>query len=123
MMTANRKPKRPDGLGARAAKLWADVVGTFDLRPDELIVLGEACRTMDTLARLDDALRGADLMVRGSQGQLRENPLLSEARQQRLALSRMLKQLDLPESDDVAEFKAQRRSRTNRANVQRRWAG
>jgi len=98
--------------------LWADVTGTFALRVDELAVLKQAARVVDTLERLDVALAGVDLVVVGSAGQQREHPLLSEARQQRAALARLLSQLKLPDADAEANLA----SAWGRAAARRRWA-
>lgn len=90
------KPKAPPRLGADGRRLWHSIVDTFDLRPDELLVLEKACRTADDSARLDRALADGPLMVTGSTGQQRHNPLLHEARQTRALLAALLK-LALPD--------------------------
>jgi hypothetical protein len=76
---------------------------------------------MDTLTRLDAALAGAPLVVKGSMGQEREHPLLSEARQQRSALARLLGQLALPEEDSNQLSKVQQRSVWARQMARERW--
>ena len=63
------------------------------------MILESACRLRDYVQKLDDALQNAPLTVLGSQGQERENPLLSEVRLQRASLAAHLKQLNLPELD------------------------
>lgn len=115
-------PKRPAGLGTAGARFWRQVAGAYELRPDEGVLLETACRTLDTIAALDAALVGEPLTVRGSAGQLREHPLLSEARQQRLALSRLLRQLALPDPEEVAELREAARSRKARAAARERWS-
>lgn len=115
-------PKRPAGLGTAGARFWRAVTTENDLRPDEVVLLEAACRTIDTVAQLDEAMRDEPLTVRGSAGQLREHPLLSEARQQRLALSRLLRQLALPEPEEVAEVRDAVRARKARAAARARWS-
>jgi hypothetical protein len=61
------------------------------VRPDELILLENTCRTIDRIAELDAALEGQPLVVGGSKGQDREHPLLSESRMQRTLLRQMLR--------------------------------
>ncbi len=95
-------PKAPAGLSAPGRRLWRGIAGAYDLRPDEQLVLEKACRTADDSARLDAALRDAPLMVTGSTGQQRHNPLLHEARQTRALLAALLKQLALPDEPAAA---------------------
>ena len=94
-----RRPSTPKGLDRTGRRLWRDVVSAYELRPDELILLDSACRTADLVVRLEAAMEGQPLTVRGSMGQEREHPLLSEARQQRSLLARLFAQLKLPDAD------------------------
>lgn len=119
---ANRGPSRPAGLGPAGGRLWKATVAAYLLRVDELVVLEAACRTVDTLARLEAALVDAPLTVPGSMGQLREHPLLAEARQQRMAAGRLLRQLDLPDDvGELAEARAAARSSQGRSLAAARW--
>jgi hypothetical protein len=69
------------------------------------------------LAEADIQARG--YLVPGSRGQKVVNPSLSEARQSRLALGKLLGQLDLPEStrDAVRSARKAAESRWSRAKV------
>ncbi len=89
----------------------------YELRPDELIVLESACRTVDHVADLEAEMANQPLITKGSMGQERENPLLSEARQQRAFLNRCFAQLDLP---DLGEGAA--KTNQHRSAAQQRWA-
>ena len=91
------------------------------MRPDELIVLENAAKTIDLVAKLDLAMADQPLVVPGSQGQLREHPLLSEQRQQRALLARLLAQLKLPESDELDAFRGQQRQDSARSAARARW--
>lgn len=117
-----RKPPTPADLQAAGRSLWRQVTTTYDLRADELVVLTHACRTADLLARMEAAM-GDDLTITGTVGQPRPHPLMVEARQQRLALASMLKQLRLP--DDPGEYRATQaagaRSVQARKAAQARW--
>jgi hypothetical protein len=119
---STQKPRKPAGLSPKSGRFFSEVTRDFDLRPDEIVILTEACRVMDVVDQLAAALRGQPLTVTGSAGQLREHPLLSESRQQRLALSRLVRQLDLPEAEDVAAIKDELRSRRNRQAARARWS-
>lgn len=88
-------PRIPTGLGRRGRALWRSVVETYELRADELVVLEEAARTLDTCARLDAELATAPTMIPGSTGQARPHPLLAELRGHRQVLAQLLRQLGL----------------------------
>ena len=95
----------PRGLGAEGKKLWNTVAGTYELEVDEVILLTQACRTLDTIEKLQRRLDAADVLDDRYSG--RVHPALPELRQQRLALSRLLKALDV--GDPAEQPKRQRR--------------
>lgn len=117
-MTHSRSKTPPKGLKTRGRRFWKEVVSAYELRLDELILLEYAAKTIDLLDDLDVAMTGQPLVTRGSMGQERENPLLSEARQQRAYLNRTLAQLDLPDVGEAATFG---RINRHRAAAQTRW--
>ncbi|AIG78453.1 Hypothetical protein AJAP_28070 [Amycolatopsis japonica] len=96
------KPKAPRGLKTAGRRLWADIVSEWDLRPDELRVLGDACREADLIERLEKGLETAPLTAQGSMGQEVIHPLWSEVRQHRTTLASLLRQLKLAEVDEGA---------------------
>lgn len=108
----------PTGLGERAERLWSDVVSCYDLRADELRVLEDACREADLIDVLERELVDADMIVRGSQGQPVANPLVSEIRQHRGTLQRLLGSLKLPDEDGRQQLS---RSESARNAVNARW--
>jgi hypothetical protein len=109
----------PADLEGPGRDLWGRVVGEFDLGPDEVGALIEACRTTDELDDLRVALRGQPLTVLGSTGQTVAHPLLAEVRRHREVLARLLERLNLPAGDeDAGATPAQRRAQ--RA-AQQRW--
>ncbi|WP_148576058.1 hypothetical protein [Nocardioides caldifontis] len=115
-MTDSRAKQPPPGLKKRGRRLWKQVLSTYELRLDELILLETACKTVDLLDDLEAAMDGQPLITKGSMGQERENPLLSEARQQRAHLNRTLAQLKLPDESTGAQINHQR------AGGHARWA-
>ena len=115
-------PRMPRGLKQAGKALWQSIIPEYTLRPDELAVLADACRTADIVARLDAALVDAPLTVTGSARQLREHPLLSERRQQAAHLARLLHQLRLTDDNDEVLTPAERRKRENRSARGRRAA-
>jgi hypothetical protein len=111
----------PSSLGAEGARLWSEIAGRYDLRPDEVRILADACREADIVERLEVDLRTSELMVRGSQGQLVASPLVSEVRQHRTVLAALLRALKLPDTDSQATQKAARDSEQARAASRARW--
>jgi hypothetical protein len=107
----------PKGLGSEARKLWADITGTYTLRPDELRILEDACREVDWIEKLETELEGAPLQVKGSQGQPVTNPLLTTLTQKRQVLRGHLASLKLPDGDGATGSA----SEAGRALVNNRW--
>ena len=118
-MTGSRQQPEPtpSGLDLPGKRLWKRITTAYELREDELVLLDQACRVADTLARLEDGMRGAPLIVTGSMGQQREHPLLSEARQQRALLGRLVAQLKIPDEGGISN-----RSTQARKAAQVRWS-
>lgn len=87
------------------------MVGPFELEEHELALLVEAVRTVDLLDVLDARVRAEGPMLTGPQGE-RAHPAAVEARQQRIALARLLAALRLPAGeagDQQANARPQRR--------------
>lgn len=108
-MTA--KPRVPGGSREPGKRLWKSIVDEFELDEHELALLLEAVRTVDVLDLLDARIRRDGPIVSSPQGD-KANPALVEARQQRIALARLLAVLRLPagdESDRKSGMRAQRR--------------
>lgn len=98
-MPASASAYKPDGLGVEAQMLWDDVTALYSLRPDELRLLGDCCREVDLIERLQTAMKpggkSSALTTRGSMGQTVANPLITEIRQHRATLAALMKQLKL----------------------------
>ena len=109
--------RAPAGLGARGLGFWRRTVASFDLSDAEIELLIECCRILDEIEELRGAIATAGITVPGSNGQPRPHPALGEARQHRLALGRLLSQLQLPDEDgDTLATPLQARGRNaNRA--------
>lgn len=111
----------PDGFGPGGRRLWERITGDYELRPDERRILEDACREVDLIDRMQDALRGGELMVRGSQGQKVASPLVTELRQHRAVVARLLSSLKLPDADTDAGDSDGRRSESARQAAMARW--
>jgi hypothetical protein len=114
---AMNKPRVPAGLSQKAARFWRDVVAKYDLRPDELRVLEDACREVDLIDTLRKGMANSPLYMRGSMGQQVINPIVPELRQHRATLAVLLKHLKLPDES----FRQAPRSVGARAAAQVRW--
>lgn len=90
--------KAPPGLRAGGKKLWSAVCEDYELAAHELSVLLQACRTVDSLDALEEVVRAEGVTAESSQG-ARVHPCLVEARQQRLALAKLLASLRIPVDD------------------------
>lgn len=107
----------PHDLRERGLAFWSEVTDSVDLDPSGLVLLGEACRIIDRLDRLSSALNGggrdwlklADeievVNKRFGEGKnisvkVAVDGLLSEARQQQLALKAVLAQIGLGKSSE-----------------------
>ena len=94
----------PGDLRDRGLLFWSEVTREVDLDPSGLLLLGEACRIIDRLDRLSGALNGSgrDWLKLGDdieelgRGKISVkivvDGLLSEGRQQQLALKTLLAQ-------------------------------
>lgn len=121
MPSAGRRPSAPTGLKASGRKLWRDIVALYDLRPDQLRVLADACREVDVVDRLAkqvDALDDSELTVLGSQKQEVMNPLVKELGTRRALVARLLQHLRL---EDDADGAAGGRSHAARQMNRARW--
>lgn len=115
----SRTPPKPPGIGSRASKLWRALNDEYEFTPPEAALLVEACRCVDRLDQLDDAIREVGPMVAGSTGQPVVNPALTEARGQQAVLHRLIAALQLSE-DDVTQVLTARQIGSATAN-RARW--
>ena len=98
--------KAPVGLGKAGKAQWSAIAGagtTYLLRPDEITVLEDVCRTADMIEALVVAWvkDGSPMTTKGSMGQQVIHPLIGEIRTQRSARAALLRQLKLPDGDEV----------------------
>lgn len=113
--------KTPTNLGKRGRALWSAIASTYELRPDELCTLEDACREADLIERLHAELAQSELTTKGSMGQEVASPYVSEIRQHRTVLTGLLKSLKLPDSPVGAAQKKAATSEAARAAARARW--
>lgn len=115
-------PKVPAGLSRTAGgRLWRALTSDYDLRPDELVVLEQACRTLADVEKITTALDGQSLVTAGSKGQARAHPLLPELLKARALVAALLKQLALPDDPAKAADAATDRQWKARRAARARW--
>ena len=88
-----------DALRPSGRKLWDFAVDEFEFEEHERAVLLEACRTVDLLDDLHAAVEAEGPVLDSPQGR-KAHPAAVEARQQRIALARLLSALRIPSEDD-----------------------
>ena len=106
MTAESQVPKPPTGLRAAGKAVWRSIhegLGDdWELDARELVVLAAACRQADTNAALERETRRLGVVVDGSKGQPRMNQMVTELRQGRIALEKLLSALALP-GDETGE--------------------
>lgn len=107
----------PPDLRDRGSQFWDEVTEAFELDASGFMLLGEACRIIDRLDRLSAALNGKgrdwlklsddiEFVGKGSvKVQVVVDGLLSEGRQQQLALKTVLAQLGLGKASEKVSGK------------------
>jgi phage terminase small subunit len=117
-MGARVKRPSPPLLGPAGLKTWREIVRTYELSPGELEVLRQVCATVDTIAWCHEQLASEPMVVAGSVGQSRPNPLLASLADQRRTLATLWRELSLPMPD---EDQGQRRTPQATEAAQARW--
>lgn len=111
--------RAPAGLKVRGKRFWKASMEAFDFTDAETALLEEACRTLDNVDLLADAIARDGAMVLGSTGQPVVHPALTEARGQRVVLHRLIAALALP--DDDGQSVPSGRSLSASTAAQARW--
>ncbi|MGE7438549.1 hypothetical protein [Kitasatospora sp. NPDC001175] len=94
--------------GQRARALWDEVTGEYDLGAHEIALLSEICECLENLDALNETIRseGETVPSQGYSAAPKVHPALQEARQQRIALARLVSALRLPEGDEESRPQA-----------------
>jgi P27 family predicted phage terminase small subunit len=98
-----QKAPAPAHLDKAGKALWKEIHQELPdgwvLDHREIAILRLACEQADDLSSIRDTMKAQGNVVEGSRGQQVMNPLLTEARQARTSISRLLGQLALPDAD------------------------
>lgn len=119
---AKTKFPAPDSLATAGAEVWLKITAAYDLRPDELATLEDACTITDMIAALTSVWveAGRPVTTLGSMGQQVIHPLIGEIRTQKMARNSLWRQLKLPDlAGDGAESAG---ANPARKAAQSRWA-
>jgi hypothetical protein len=101
ILSTTRATRAPKELASTGKKLWNRVLKEFELADHEELVLLQACRIADNLDRLQLDLGTGTMLLESSQGS-RIHPAAVEARQQSLALAKIMASLRIPFGDEEA---------------------
>lgn len=104
------KTEKTPGEVLREAVLAA-IPNGWELDERDQANLTLACRQLDDLERLEDAIGEIGTMTTGSTGQPVVNPAIAEARQSRIALSRLLGNVQIPAEEGGGDTSASQRAR------------
>jgi hypothetical protein len=96
-------PKPPTGLGRAGQQLWRAIVKEWELDAREAAVLKRAAQQADANAALEKAIAKDGYMITGASGQRRLNSAVTELRNGRLAVARLLGEINLPAEGDNAK--------------------
>jgi P27 family predicted phage terminase small subunit len=98
-------PKPPAHLSPSAQQWWQTTVETYVLEEHHLRLLQLACEAWDEAQAARERLQAEGLTVPGRAGAIRPHPCVAIERDSRLAVGRLLRELDLdvspPTSDRV----------------------
>lgn len=105
-------------LGPNGRGFWDEITAAYELRPDERVLLEQACQTMDLIADLERVIETAR-----ERGVVPPGKVLTELRGHRVTLVRLVRALELPDPADTAASSAAARlkSARGRAIVDARW--
>jgi hypothetical protein len=108
-------PRAPAGLARAGAALWRSILSDFELDKRELAILEQACRQADDIAGLDALIVDEGRMITGSRGQTRLAGAVTEVRQGRLALGKLLAQIALPSAEGETLGRSAQSTRAQKA--------
>jgi hypothetical protein len=108
-------------LGAAGRVLWDAVAPDLELEDRERALLTLAADQFEELELIKAQIRREGVEASGYKGQKRTSPHATEARQQRLAIARLLGMLSIPPDDDDAEKPLTETSRRAQHAARARW--
>ena len=113
-----RAPAPPKDLQVEGRKLWRDVVAEFEPNAAELALLYQLCLTVDELAEMKAEMAEMGVVVAGSRGQPRVNPVLSAIAAHRRLVDQLVVALGVPLEGEVV---GRRRSAAAKQSADAKW--
>lgn len=115
-------PKAPRGLKAAGRRLWDSFTAEFVFDAAGLVLLEAAARSSDLEARCQRAVDAAkSLSVKGSRFNLVELPEAGTLLKARAQTAALIKQLQLPDSEEEKQRKSESVSDAARRAARARW--
>jgi phage terminase small subunit len=95
-LVISRAPKPPKHLQKEGRAFWREIAGSFELEPHHQQLLMRACEFIDTIATAQISLREVGSHYYEDRfGQPRSRPELAVIRDSSIALTRVLRELNL----------------------------
>ncbi|MGQ9349724.1 terminase [Mycolicibacterium gilvum] len=108
MADTKPKPRPPAGLDTGGRKLWRELADVYEFDGAEPRLLAELCKQVDLVDALAAAVAEHGVMVRTADGDgVKLNTAVTELRQGRLAVARLVAALRLPDEGGRTEQRRQ----------------
>lgn len=91
----SRKPSAPGHLSPRARTFWRKIASEYVLESHQLELLRRVCEAMDTADQARSLLAAEGLTTSDRYDQLKAHPAVNIERDARLAIARLLRELNL----------------------------
>jgi P27 family predicted phage terminase small subunit len=85
----------PRHLSRRSKAFWRAIVGDYDLSPHHVELLRRLCEAMDRADQARELLDAEGLTVTDRYGQVKPHPAATIETQNRIAVARLVRELDL----------------------------
>jgi phage terminase small subunit len=99
-MTPAKHPRPPRGLSRRAGQLWRAVLADFDVEPAGLVLLEEACRSLDRADEAASVIAAEGLVTQDRYGTPKAHPAVDVEAKHRRLFAALVRQVGL-DVDDV----------------------
>jgi len=102
-MLVDELPAPPSHLSSSAQQWWRTVVDRYRLEEHHLRLLQLACEAWDRNQQARERVAEEGLTVFGREGGMRPHPAVAIERDSRLAVARLIRELDLDTEPPVSE--------------------